>query len=223
MRLGILGGTFDPVHNGHLFVAREVRRAFQLDQVLLMVAPQPPHKRPRTITAVHHRYAMAVLATRHDEAILASDLELEREGSSFTWETLAELRKRIPSGGLVFIAGSDSLREIHLWRRYDTLFSEYCLVFVQRSGAEIDLNSLELEVRYRRLIQGVECGIIPSVDAGNHYFLELDTPSVSSTAIRRSLLAGLEPDEECLDPAVINYIRKYRLYGSNQGSAENRL
>jgi len=223
MRIGVLGGTFDPVHSGHLFVAREVQRVFHLDQALLMVAPQPPHKKPHPITPVHHRYAMTVLATQGDTTILAADLELEREGFSFTWETLAELRRRNPGTDFLFIAGSDSLHEIHLWRRYDTLFSEYCLVFVQRSGAEIELNSLELEVKYRNLIQRVECGTTPAIEAGRHYFLELNTPSVSSTAIRRSFRAGCLPGRESLDPAVIDYIRKYRLYGPNQGSSEKRI
>src|SRR5262245_58651421 len=110
MKLGILGGSFNPVHFGHLAMAEAARRAHGLDRVLLVPAAQPPHKR-EDLAPAEDRLAMVRLAVEGREGLEASGLELERPGPSFTVDTLAELRRRLPAAELYFIIGADSIPE----------------------------------------------------------------------------------------------------------------
>ena len=142
MKIGILGGTFDPIHRAHIHIARGTRAAFGLDQVWFMVANLPPHKRKDALTSSFHRFAMTVLGIQADSEFLASDWELKRPGPSYTVETLERLAADFPSHEFCFLAGSDSLRELHLWKDYDKLLQGHCFVFVQRPGAEVNLDEL---------------------------------------------------------------------------------
>ena len=212
MRVGILGGTFDPVHRGHQFIAQEVLGRFELDRVLFMVAHIPPHKQKRAIVSSQHRFAMVALATAAHPQLLASDWELGRLGPSYTQETLAQLTARYPQNQHCFIAGADLLAELHTWKNYARMLREHCLVFVSRPSLEINLRSLPLG-RLQQRISNIRNNEKPLLQSGRSYLLEANPPPISSTQIRRSLAQGLPPSPGQLHENVSQYIRKYRLYG----------
>lgn len=216
MKIGVLGGTFDPIHLGHTYVAREIIKTFGLNQVIFMVSKYPPHKKVKEISSAFHRYAMVVLATRSEDRFRASTLELFRNGPSYTIDTLEELRARYPSDQFCFIAGTDSLSELNLWYEYDKLLAKHCLVFVQRPGAEVDLEKLEISPDLRESIQLVKADAKLEIQAGQSFCLSLNAPSISSTEIRRIIASGRRPSQEFLSSSVYQYLRKYRLYEEHQ-------
>ncbi len=215
MRIGILGGTFDPFHQGHLFLARQARRWLLLDQVWLMVARTSPLKQSQNVTSSHHRFAMAAIATRHDPELLVSDWELQREGISYTIETMESLSRRLPDHQFCFLAGGDALQEIHSWRDCDRLLREHCFVFVPRPGVELDWNSLGTAA-LTETIREPATNRLPALQGGRSYLLPLSPPVVSSSQIRRLLKSGSVPSEQQLPHSVHRYIRKHRLYEKNQ-------
>ena len=212
MKVGVLGGTFDPVHSGHLYIANQIRKIFDLDRVLFMVAKQPPHKGSTCVSQLFHRYSMVVLALLEERDFLASGIELLRKGPSYTIEILQQLRDDNPNDQFCFIGGSDSLKELHLWKDCDKLFQEHCLVFVQRPGAEVSLDSLEIAPEIGRRAITVSEGDSPSISPGCTYLVCLNAPPVSSTDIRRLVASGERPSHEYVPKRVLGYIEKYLLY-----------
>ncbi len=222
MNLGILGGTFDPIHRGHTFIAHRIMEIFSLDQVLFMVSNLRLHKEKVRTTSSFHRYAMVVLDLLYEERLCASLLELEQEGASYTVTTLERLRNHHPKDHFCFIAGSDSLKEIHLWKDYATLLSEHCFVFVQRTRSEADLEQLKISESARTTIKVVSASDKPIIQTGQSFLINIEAPPISSTNIRRAMAAGQTPDPESVSAPVLQYIREYRLYERNQcRSVEN--
>jgi nicotinate-nucleotide adenylyltransferase len=131
----VFGGTFDPVHSGHLRAAECAREEARLDRVLFLPSGRPPH-REATLASAFERYARVSLATAGNAAFAASDLELRRDGPSYTFETLLELRRQRPQSDLFLILGSDAFAEIATWREPRRVAELCTLVVVQRPGAE---------------------------------------------------------------------------------------
>jgi nicotinate-nucleotide adenylyltransferase len=222
MPIGIFGGTFDPIHHGHLDAARAVQHAFALDRVLFVPAHVPPHRLRSPHASGHHRFAMTALATLEEPGFEVSDLELERPGPSYTADTLSRLaRDGWTPWQLFFITGVDAFAEIATWHRYPELLDLAHFVVVTRPG--YDQRALrhrlpELEGRFQ------DAG---PAGAGPHrrgaglppgrgkqpviYLLDARTSDASSTEIRRRLAAG-EPIEGLVPPSVERYIRRHRLY-----------
>jgi nicotinate-nucleotide adenylyltransferase len=134
VKIGILGGTFDPIHLGHLRAAELAREALHLSRVSIVPAHVPPH-RPQTASAARDRYAMAALATAGNPHFEASDVELRREGPSYTVDTLRVLRESHPGAELVLIVGSDTFAEMGTWREPEVIFSLATIAVVGRPGA----------------------------------------------------------------------------------------
>ncbi|HSR52601.1 MAG TPA: nicotinate (nicotinamide) nucleotide adenylyltransferase [Acidobacteriota bacterium] len=216
MRVGILGGTFDPVHAGHLDVARKVMRLQDLDRVLLLVARRPPHKRQRSLAGPFHRFAMAALATQEDEGLLPCAWELKRPAPSYTIEALNHFRQRHPTWSLTFIAGSDSLKELHSWRDYAKLLQEFSFTFVQRPGETVDLKSLELPTPLRERITTADVSEPLDIHPGTSLLIRLDAPDVSSTRLRQTLSSGGTPKDGAMPDSVLRYARKFGLYERSQ-------
>lgn len=216
MNIGVLGGTFDPVHEGHIFIARRAVEIFALDQVLFMVSGDPPHKGRDAVTDGYHRFAMTALATADDPRLLVSADELHRPGPSYTVDTLRSLRLQRPGESFCFLAGGDSLKELHLWKDCDTLLTEFCFVFLQRSGVGADLGSLPIARTLRKRIRLVCEKEKPSIQPGVSFLVITDPPRVSSTQIRASIAGGGSPGAEELSPLVLRHIRKYRLYEQHE-------
>ena len=137
MRLGIFGGTFDPIHNGHLIVAERVRTEMRLDQVIFIPAGQPWFKEGQTVTDAKHRLEMTRLAVADNPRFAVSDMEIRRDGPTYTVDTLAELRGEMGDGAeFYFILGIDALNELHRWRRPRDVLDLATVVGVTRPGAE---------------------------------------------------------------------------------------
>jgi nicotinate-nucleotide adenylyltransferase len=197
-RIGLLGGTFDPVHVGHLRVAEEVRERLELEQVLFLPAPRPWRKSTRRITPVEHRLAMVRLAVAGNPAFAVSTVELEQQGPTYTAETLAALHAELgPGATLYFILGADALRDLPYWYRPEQIVALARLAVVVRPGRRMpDLREFE------RRVPGLTAAI-ERVDT-----TRLD---ISSTALRRLLAEGrsgryLVPD------AVLGYMDEHKLY-----------
>lgn len=135
MRLGIFGGTFDPVHLGHLILAEQCREQGRLEQVLFVPAARPPHKPERVLTRFDQRVEMLNLALSGHAAFRIDELERDRAGPSYTYQTLEELHARQPNGELCLILGADSLSELHLWYRPQRIVELATLLVVPRAGA----------------------------------------------------------------------------------------
>jgi nicotinate-nucleotide adenylyltransferase len=213
-RIGILGGTFDPVHQGHLEVASSIRSQLALDQVVFVPAYRPPHKKQRPQADAWHRFAMLVLATQGREDLSVSTIELETRRAAYTVDTIARLRK---SWGdqtrLYFILGADLFEEITSWRDYERLLTSCHFVVMTRPGYA--LHADHLPARARRRIVDLRLNREPEAvkDTGQYHVYLCDAVSspISSTAIRDTLGAN-QPLEGALPPAVEDHIRKYRLY-----------
>ncbi|GAB4229130.1 MAG: nicotinate-nucleotide adenylyltransferase [Acidobacteriota bacterium] len=216
MRVGVLGGTFDPFHEGHRQLATMVRGRVALDEVWIMVAGEPPHKRSVPLTSRWHRFAMAVLGTLHEPGLRVSTLELDRPGPSYTVDTLDTLRRRYPGWEFCFIAGADALREITAWRQCVRLLREHCFIFVAREGVDVGLTELVLDGGERFRIEAAPKDQPVRLAPGGLFLLDdLTPPPVSGTELRRALAAGRQPAPDKLSPLVCEYIQKYRLYEEN--------
>ncbi|MFB3905482.1 MAG: nicotinate (nicotinamide) nucleotide adenylyltransferase [Acidobacteriota bacterium] len=219
MKIGILGGSFDPIHSAHVYIGLRLSEILRLDQVWFVVANIPPHKDKRTVTGAFHRYAMTVLALQEHRGLLASTWELEREGPSFTIETLESMKSNWPGDRFCFIAGSDSLRDLHSWKDYGKLLLDNCCVFVQRPGSEVNVAELPLAQPLKEVIRPICSETHHEIQAGRSFLINLDPPPVSSTAIREAFASGRALSLDCLSPAVLEYITKHRLYEDNPGSS----
>src|SRR5882672_3162683 len=134
MRIAILGGTFDPIHNGHLAAAQTVATTFQVDEVHFVPAFSPPHKESRGITSPFHRFAMVALATISIDRFRTSTIEVDALERRYTVDTLEAMKKSNPGAELLFIIGTDMFQEIESWRNYRRLFELAHMVIVNRPG-----------------------------------------------------------------------------------------
>lgn len=194
-KIGILGGTFDPVHNGHMIIARQAMEQFGLDEVRIMTGGNPPHKRNACITAAEARHEMVKLAAEGEKGLIPFDYELNKKTFSYTFETLTELNERYPEVEWYFIIGEDSLRDILKWYRPEIIVKKCILLVYPRSG-------------------GSAAGLIKERAAQlDGDIREISAPvfGISSTDIRKRVSEGksvkyLVPDK------VEEYIEKHKLY-----------
>lgn len=216
-RVAIYGGTFDPVHNGHLEVARRVLQLFELDEVIFVPACVPPHKRNANITSAFHRFAMLALATETDRRLLVSTIELDSPEEPYAVETVERIRGTLGEGTeLFFLMGADSWLEITSWHEWRRLLSRCHFIVVTRPGFEIegvDYSNMSIPV----------VNAIGHSDRASNLSTEMKTPQVLLTdaanidvsatqiraAVRENDLAALKA---MVPPAVANYIEKYDLY-----------
>lgn len=206
-RQGLLGGTFDPIHFGHLDVADAARQALGLDQVILVPARVPPHRRP-PIASAAHRFAMAVLAVQDRSALLVSDLEMAAEGPSFTASTLDQLSARgVDTRSLFFITGADAFREIRTWRQFPEILDRCHFVAVSRPGCPAASLRDALPDLVPRMVDA-PCADPPRPSI---FLVEADTAAVSSTEVRRRVAEGV-PLTGAVPDAVAAHIVKHGLY-----------
>lgn len=217
-RLGLLGGTFDPIHLGHLDVAEAARDALGLDRVLLVPARVPPHRSLQPRASGYHRFAMVALAVAAHPLLEACDLELRAEGRSYTALTLERLHARgLHPLQLFFITGADAFAEIATWHRYPALLDMCHFIVVSRPGHSHDAICDRLpDLGDRFVAIGRECSGRVATRAADPsrtaiFLVEADTSDVSSTEVRRRLEAG-EPLDGLLPSPVIRHIHQHRLY-----------
>lgn len=198
MDIGILGGSFDPIHNGHLHMAVSAYRSFLLDQVWLMPAGHSPNKDEAGMTGALQRYRMCELAASAYDWLTVSRLELDSAETSYTYRTLEKLKKQYPAEHFYFIMGGDSLDYFESWKHPETIAKLCTVLVIPRDRFDIPA----LEEKIKNLEQLFPCDI---------RMVSCDRYPVSSTEIREKLLRGEEMEEE-IPPKVLTYIREQGLY-----------
>jgi nicotinate-nucleotide adenylyltransferase len=197
-RLGIIGGTFDPVHYGHLVAAQYAAYGFHLDRVIFMPAAKPPHKNAEGVLDARHRVAMVELAIADNPAFEMSTLEVERSGVSYTIDTIEILQQTYPGAEIYFIMGMDSIYILDTWKDIERLVLMCRFIVVTRPAYELK--------RSDPALQKVPPGFWTRVD-----FLEIPAIDISSTDLRTRVRQG-KPIRYLLPPAVENYIYNHSLY-----------
>ena len=198
MRIGILGGTFNPIHNGHLLMAEYVREAMELEQVWIMPSGRPPHKHHPVLVTDEARCEMIKLAIQGNEAFVFSDMEMTRQGTTYTADTLEQLKKTYPEHEFYFIMGADSFVELSTWYQPEKIFSLAEIVVVNRQGT-----TRHQFKEYRDLYErkyGKEVSLV-----------EMPFIGISSTNIRLRAATGLSVRYQVPD-AVAEYMEKKGMY-----------
>ncbi|WP_417373565.1 nicotinate-nucleotide adenylyltransferase [Glutamicibacter protophormiae] len=188
LRLGVMGGTFDPIHNGHLVAASEVAAEYDLDEVVFVPTGEPWQKADRNVTDAEHRYLMTVIATASNPRFTVSRVDIDREGATYTRDTLLDLRAQRPEAELFFITGADAMSQIMSWRDIDQVWDLAHFVGVSRPGY-----------------------VIADVGRDNVSQLEIPALSISSTDCRVRV-AEDKPVWYLVPDGVVQYIAKYGLY-----------
>ena len=196
--LGIMGGTFDPIHYGHLVTAEAARCKFNLDAVVFVPSGRPPHKKGYSVTDSEHRYLMTVVAVVTNQYFDVSRMEIDREGYSYTIDTVKEFRKLLPDTELYFITGADAVLEILTWKNMNEILDECHLIAASRPGYELD----GLRTNLKDVV-GEKVNKIHSI--------EVPALAISSTGIRQRVING-QPIKYLLPESVEQYILKNRLY-----------
>jgi nicotinate-nucleotide adenylyltransferase len=220
-RIAIYGGTFDPVHRGHLEIAKRVTQLFAIDEFLFVPARVAPHKLDREVSPGLHRYAMLALATQKEPQLFISTFELDGPGRQYTVDTLFHFRSQLgDASDLFFVMGADSWAEITTWREWERLTTLANLIVVTRPGFDFATGKLDetsgsaatLVVDARGLD---EVSTQKRIEPGKHKIFVTDAVmlDVSATQIRQAMLEDRIEDLNQLVPLeVADYIRKYRLY-----------
>ena len=202
MRTGIMGGTLDPVHNGHLQIALAAKRLLGLDRVMLLPAGDPPHKAHPT--KKRDRLNMARIAAENAEGLYVSELEIAREGTTFTVDTLRELTQREPGTQWYYLIGADTLNVLDSWRSFGEVAGLCTFAVIGRADEAVDMNRVrDLEQQY-----GARFEVLP-----------FHGPDVSSTQIRERVARG-EDIADLVLPGVAEYIRAHGLYLANRSREE---
>ncbi|HLW59725.1 MAG TPA: nicotinate-nucleotide adenylyltransferase [bacterium] len=210
-KIGLMGGTFDPIHYGHLVTAGEARWQFGLAQVIFVPNRHPPHKDAREVSDPEDRYLMTVLATVTNALFTVSRIEIDRSGPSYAIDTIRELRRTHPEDDLYYITGADALQQIlhGEWRDTDQLLGLCQFIAASRPGYDVD--SSAWSSANHRLGERLR----------NVHTMEIPAMAISSTDIRARVRDG-RPIKYLLPEAVEEYIAKHRLYVAAPVKARRR-
>ncbi len=191
MKLGILGGTFDPIHRGHIELAKAARTALNLDKILLIPSGTPPHK-PSVNASGEHRFEMAKIATQSLPELECSRHEVDRQGKSYTIETIEHFEKEYPQAKIYFIVGADSIPEIPGWYDAERLYSKVVFAVAARPGTELG-DDAPIPFEYVRI--------------------PMEAQDVASHQIRDQIRQGEDVTQK-VNPEVLRYIEQEELYKS---------
>jgi nicotinate-nucleotide adenylyltransferase len=217
-RVGLLGGTFDPIHLGHLAAARAAQRALDLDAVRFIPSARPPHRPDSPRASEYHRVEMIRRAIGDVAGWEISDLELRRHGPSYTWDTLVSLHKTgLSPSQIFFITGADAFAEIATWYRYPDVLDAAHFVVITRPGISLAAVRQRVPALVPRMIEPSELATssTPRIIA-----VESNTPDISSTDIRARAARG-ESLEDLVPPAVAAYIGAQHLYRPSSRSGDS--
>jgi len=190
-RIGVMGGTFDPIHNGHLVAASEVAAALNLDEVVFVPTGVPWHK--NAVSSAEHRYLMTVIATAENPSFRVSRVDIDRPGTTYTIDTLEEMARLHPGAELFFISGADAIAQILAWKDIDRIWPLATFVAVTRPEHSLTL---------------------PKAEAASIIVLEVPALAISSSAVRDRVSEG-KPIWYLVPDGVVRYIGKHELYGAH--------
>ncbi|MBP3043475.1 nicotinate-nucleotide adenylyltransferase [Arthrobacter jiangjiafuii] len=196
LRLGVMGGTFDPIHHGHLVAASEVASVFDLDEVVFVPTGEPWHKSAQEVSPAEHRYLMTVIATASNPRFTVSRVDIDRPGPTYTIDTLRDLREERPEAELFFITGADAMAQILSWKDIQELWSLAHFVGVTRPGH-----------------------VLENMGRDDVSLLEVPAMAISSTDCRERVADG-DPVWYLVPDGVVQYIAKHGLYADAERSAQ---
>ena len=197
-RIGLLGGTFDPIHNGHLHIARSFADELDLESVILLPAGDPYHKTaPRT--AAHHRLAMAEIAAKADSRLAVSDCDIVRQGATYTYDTVQIFRQHFPAAEFWLLIGMDSLLQLHTWHRWQNLVRQCRIAAAPRPDSSLAQAPAPLQ-----------SWLAEALPQGRLHILQAEPLPISSSQIRQQL--ATEHTSPDIPPEVLSYIQQHQLY-----------
>lgn len=216
-QIAFYGGSFDPVHNGHLMIGRKLLEIFELDEFWFIPAFHAPHKKDKKVTSPICRYAMLALATNNDAKIKISTIELNAPEKPYTFETQTKLKNKLPGTEIFFVMGADSWNEIDTWREWQKVLTLTNIIVVTRPDYEIEFSHVTNEIQERIVdlrkqstIAGHELQI--NKTDSRIYITDAVQIDVSATEIRQKIRDDSHGWREDMPREVANYIEKYELY-----------
>ncbi|HEY0426870.1 MAG TPA: nicotinate-nucleotide adenylyltransferase [Pyrinomonadaceae bacterium] len=222
-RIAFYGGSFDPVHCGHLTIARTLTEIFELDEFVFIPAFHAPHKKRKKPTSAFHRFAMLALSTAGEAKIKVSKMELEMPEKPYTVETLTRLENELPDERIFFVMGADSWAEITTWREWETVLTCVNIIVVTRPDYEIDFSHVTDEIRERIVdlrgnVSNFKFQISSEkTETGNRksetiYITDAVQLDISATEIRRQIRENRAAWRELVPEEVAKYVEKYQIY-----------
>ena len=215
-RIAFYGGSFDPVHDGHLTIARKLSEIFRLDEFVFIPAFHAPHKKDKKPTSAFHRYAMLALATAAEPQIRISGMEIEAPERPFTFETLTRLKNELPDARIFFVMGADSWQDITTWREWEKVLTLVNIIVVTRPDYEIGFSHVTEEIR-QRIVDWRDGGQQQddsrfTIHDSRIFITDAVQIDISATEIREKIRDGKGGWQEFLPTEVIKYVVKYGLY-----------
>ncbi len=216
-KIAFYGGSFDPLHNGHLTIAVKLSELFELDEFVFVPAFHAPHKKDKNPTLAFHRYAMLALATNDEPNIIISRIELDAPEKPYTYETLSRLKTELPDAQIFFVMGADSWTEITTWREWETVLTLTNIIVVTRPDYEIGFSHITSDIRERiidlRNDTYQENKGQTTKDKGQRiYITDAVQLDISATEIRREIKENNPDWRKQVPVEVAKYIKKYDLY-----------
>jgi nicotinate-nucleotide adenylyltransferase len=213
-RFAVYGGSFDPVHRGHLAIAERLTELFELDEFIFIPAFHAPHKKRFAPTSAFDRYAMLCLATNAESNISISKMELEVPNRPYTLETLERLKELLPESRLFFVMGADSWRDITTWREWERVLTVTDHIVVTRPGYEINAEHVTEDIRARIVdVRGITNPQLPAANTPSKiYFIDAVNIDISATDVRRKVRENTAGWRDDVPTEVAKYIEKYQIY-----------
>ncbi len=215
-RIAFYGGSFDPVHNGHLAIAHALIDQFELDEFVFIPAFHAPHKSRKTPTSAYDRFAMICLISNREPKIKVSKMELEMPERPFSFETLTRINAELPGDNIFFVMGADSWMDITTWREWEKVLSLANHIVVTRPGIKIGTNHVTDEIRSRIIDLRGGTGLDDLATGGGHgrkiFISDAVELEISATDIRQKIRARDASWLNDVPAEVANYIEKYQIY-----------
>lgn len=210
-RIAFYGGSFDPVHNGHIKIAQKLVELFELDEFVFIPAFHAPHKKDKKPTSAFQRYAMLCLATKDENKIGVSKVELDLPSKPYTIETLTKLKTALPKKKIFFVMGADSWAEITTWKEWEKVLMIVNIIVVTRPPIEIEFSHITPEIQ-ERIVDLRGKMEFELEDGLKIYITDAVSIEISSTEIRNKIRDESSSWRENVPFEVANYIEKYKIY-----------
>jgi nicotinate-nucleotide adenylyltransferase len=210
-RIAFYGGSFDPIHNGHLAIAKELTKLFALDEFVFIPAFHAPHKKDKQVSSAFHRYSMLVLATNDESKIKISTIELDAPERPFTIETQAKIKAQFSEIQIFFVIGADSWQEIDTWRDWENVLTATNIIVVTRPDYEITFSHVTDKIRARIVDLRGKIEFTPTVE-DKIYITDAVNLDVSATEIRQKVGEKTDGWQGFVPQEIVKYIEKYGIY-----------
>ena len=212
-RIAFYGGSFDPIHNGHLTIAQKIIEVFRLDEFVFIPAFHAPHKKNKQVSSAFHRYAMLSLATANIDEVKVSTIELDAPERPYSIETLSKLKSELgETHQIFFVIGADSWQEITTWRDWETLLKLVNFIVVTRPNYEITFSHVTEEINEQIVDLRNNKTFAANENESRIYITDCVQLDISATKIRSSVSGNLNNWQEFVPNEVAKYIEKYELY-----------